>query len=123
PILAEMLLKVPREARNFGLADHLEVVMDEWAQIDPEAVALFLDQHKDLAIEQYADAFLETWAGLDHETAWKWLQSRFGDAIEFRLEPWLHGWFSADQDSAVAFALEHVDDVQFGRALAGLAPD
>jgi hypothetical protein len=123
PILAEMLLKVPREARNFGLTDHLQVVMDEWAQIDPEAVALFLDHHKDLELEQYADAFLETWAGLDHDTAWKWLQSRFGDAKESKLEPWLRGWFSADQGSAVAFALEHVDDVHFGEALAGLAPD
>jgi len=123
PVLAEMLLKVPNAARNFGLSDHLEVVMDEWAQVDPEAVAQFLDQHNDLQVEQYADGFLDTWAGLDHEAAWKWLKSRFGNDSRFKIEPWLRGWFSADQDSAVAFALDHVEDVQFGQAISGIAPD
>lgn len=123
PVLAEMLLKVPTAARNFGLTDHLEVVMDEWAQVDPEAVAQFLDQHEELTIEQYSDAFLDTWAGMDHEAAWKWIQSRFGDASEFKIPSWLQGWFTADRTAAIGFALEHRGDGRFHRAVSDLAPD
>jgi len=119
PILAEMLLKVPSAARNYQLTDHLADVIDEWTQVDPEAVARFLDRHSDQQEFQnpdYADALIGTWAGIDHESAWKWLQSHLNDPSEYHVASWLNGWFEGDQDGAIKFALEHLDDSKFADA-------
>jgi len=122
PVLAEMLLKVPEKAREYQLTDHIAVVLDEWAQVDPEAAAAFLDQHQDLQVEQYADTFLDSWAAIDHEAAWNWLKAHFEDPSEFKVQSWLQGWFSADQDAAIEFALEHLDDGKFAEASTSFAP-
>jgi hypothetical protein len=125
PVLAEMLLKVPEAGRNYQLTDHLAVVIDEWAQVDPEAAAQFLDRHTDsqeLPIQQYADALVGTWAGIDHESAWTWFESHSDDLSGFCVESWLNGWFEADQDGAIKFALEHLDDRKFAEASTSFAP-
>lgn len=121
--LAEMLLKVPTVARDYQLTDHLAIVIDEWTQIDPEAVVRFFDAHKEIQILQYGDSFVKTWAGVDAAATWKWLESHSEEIQPFAVESWLTGWFSADPQAAVNFAFAHTDDDKFGEAIKSLAPE
>jgi hypothetical protein len=123
PDLAEMLLKVPSAARNFGLTDHLAIVIDEWAQVDPDAVVRFLDQHKELPLQEYGESFVHTWAGLDAEAARKWMDAHSEYLSELGFQSWLTGWFKADSKAATAFALAHVDDKSMGGTVTSLASE
>jgi hypothetical protein len=122
PVLAEMLLKVPEAARNYQLTDHLGMVLDEWAQVDPEAVVRFFDQHKDLPLQEYGASFVQTWAGLDADAARKWLDTHREDISGLDYESWLTGWFGADQDAAVNYALQNMSEEKLHHAIPGLAP-
>jgi hypothetical protein len=125
PLLAEMLLKVPDTARNFQLTDHIAVVIDEWAQVDPDAVAQFLDRRAGLhgfGNPEYADALVRQWAGIDHDAAWKWLESSSNDTSAMFVESWLLGWFEADRQDALKFALDHIHDAKVAEASTSLAP-
>ena len=48
PQLVSILLKLPPAVRTYGLTDHLAIALEDWAQIDPTAVADFLDAHNQL---------------------------------------------------------------------------
>ena len=125
PVLAEMLLKVPSTAREYDLTDHLAVVIDEWAQVDPDAAADFIANRVDpqyFSSQEYADALLKGCAGIDHESAWKWLESHPEYLSTMHAESWLNGWFEANQDGAIKFTLEHLDDSKFVEASTGFAP-
>lgn len=126
PDLAEMLLKVPSAARNFGLTDHLGIVIDEWTQVDPDAVVRFFDQHEKLP-QQYSHSFVQIWAGIDAEAARSWLDAHSQNLSEFDVESWLAswltGWFSADPQAAINYAFTHVKDDKFSDAIVCLAPE
>jgi hypothetical protein len=123
PEFANMLLKLPPAVRTYGLADHLALAIEDWAQIDPKAVAKFLDAHKELPIQDYDSALLRTWAGINAAAAWKWLEAHSRKISPFAREWWLNGWFSADPEGAIRYALSHVNDANFSNAIASLAPE
>ena len=122
-ILAEMLLKVPRAARDYELTPHMAIVLDEWAQTDPEAATQFLDAHAEFSFQEYGYSIVEIWAGIDHEASWKWLEAHSDDSISSTVDAWLHGWFAADQQAATNFAFAHVADKKFADAIPSLAPE
>jgi hypothetical protein len=123
PQLVNMLLKLPSVVRTFGLTDHLGIVIEEWAQIDPEAVAQFLDVHKELPIQEYDSALVKTWAGIDARAAWNWLEAHSKDISPFARQAWLSGWFNADPDGAIDYALSHVNDAKLSHAITSLASE
>ncbi|HEY3661088.1 MAG TPA: hypothetical protein VGK91_07665 [Candidatus Udaeobacter sp.] len=123
PQLVKMLLKLPPEVRTYGLTDHLGIAIEEWAKIDPQAVAKFLDAHKELRTQEYSRALLRTWAGIDVKAAWIWLQQHLNNASPFDQEAWLTGWFSSDPEGAVSYAISHVNDANLSDAITSLAPE
>jgi hypothetical protein len=118
-----MLLKLPRAVCDYGLTDHLAITIDEWAQVEPEAVARFLDLHKDLPIPEYGSSFVKAWAGINAADAWKWLEAHSENTVPFGVASWLNGWFRADPEAATNYALAHTHDNKFADAVTSLAPE
>ena len=123
PQLVNMLLKLPPEVRNYALTDHLAIVIDEWAQIDPHAVTRFFDVHKEIPIQEYSASFLKNWAGIDAQAAWKWLEAQSKNVSPFSVESWLTGWFDADPEAATNYALTHVQEEKLHSAIEALVPE
>jgi len=125
PRLAETLLKLPHAARDFDLTPHLEVALDEWAQVDPEAVLRFVEQNKKkhdddeegLSLEAYCASIVHAWAGIDHEAALTWIETQPGEISDMVRESWVSGWFEADRDAAIGYALAHLEDERMVDAL------
>jgi hypothetical protein len=121
PELIKMLLKLPLEVRTYGLTDHLGIAVEDWAKIDPEAAAQFLDAHNEF---EYRAALLRTWAGIDAKAAWSWLQRNAKkNTLPFDEEAWLIGWFRANSKDAVNYAFSNVSNVTFSEAIASLASE
>lgn len=123
PQLVGMLLRLPTVVRTFGLTDHLNIVIEDWTQIDPEAAAQFLDMHKELPIQEYDTALFKTWAGIDAIAAGNWLQAHSKDISPFARRAWLTGWFSADPEGAINYALSHVNEANLSDAITSLASE
>ena len=120
PHLLDMLLRLPHEVRTYQ-EDHLLIALDQWAHIDPEAVAKFLDEHERFRTRDSVSSFVFTWAALDRDAAWAWLQqlpeSTSGDAVR----DWLDGWYSSEPDAASAWAEQNSGDARFKDAVLSMA--
>jgi len=128
PELAEMMYKLPYNARNYSLTDHLELVVSKWAQVDPHAVVRFLESCQERSNRQeqvdpdgvdfvrtplqYSGSLIRAWAGIDHTEAREWLEKQDLNEAWSLSEEWLKGWFETDLDSATTYALSHSDDKQ-----------
>jgi hypothetical protein len=123
PQLVKMLLKLPPAVRTYGLTDHLAIALEDWAQIDPRAVADFLDAHNQLPIQEYDIALLKNWAGIDARAAWNWLEAHSQNISPFARAYWLGGWFGADPEGAIDYGLSHVHAANMSDAITSLAPE
>lgn len=119
--LSDMLLRLPDEVRYFNSIDNLEMVVGEWAMIDPKAAADFVDQHNDLPVDQYGYALLGSWGEMDPEGALKWMQKHSDQDLAGAAIDWLRGWFTADAQRATDYALMHADDPLLAMAVPRIA--
>jgi hypothetical protein len=129
--LVETLLKLPHAARDFNLTPHVEVAIDEWAEVDPEAVLRFVEQHKreaddpdesKLSFQECGASVIQAWAGIDAQAAFEWLNSHPQELSDMGWGPWLDGLFTADPDAAIKYAFAHLeDDKRIADSLSGFA--
>lgn len=113
PDMAELFLQIPADASDYR--KYLESVVSDWILIDPAAVARFHEEHPSETRSAAPPELIRNWAAVDPKAAKKWIDSRgFGPGST---GDFLAGWYLNDRTAAVAFAVEHADDLMTSSAL------
>jgi hypothetical protein len=124
PQLAEMIYRLPSEpqqkAENGEHDDYPSLVLSAWSQLDPAAVAHFIDDHENdpsFARTDESDRFqsergwvLQNWTAVDPEAAKAWAD-RLGDKLpKDALADYVYGWLCFDRSAGIDYTLHHATD-------------
>ena len=117
--MAELMFSLPNEVRE-GIRGNLpSELLEEWSEIDPAAVALFIENlpKEDYSSYYYDRALLKNFAAVDPEAALAWANRHqpLCDTNAF-----FEGWYLNDHEAAVAYALAHAGEVGVRTGLPGL---
>lgn len=135
PQLAEMIFKVPRDIQNVGSHDDYDAtILYEWSQIDPAAVAAFIDAHdvkrasskESDGLDHYIYAslrrgLLTEWMAIDPPAARAWATREGIDLSKEAITDYLQGWFVSDRTAAIKYALQHSDEERVQESLSFMA--
>jgi len=138
PQLAEMIIKMPREVQDRAEGgqhdDYDAVILGEWIDIDPEAVARFIDQHDTEPEEEGYDRrngkysyerseILGNWTAIDPRAAKAWAQRNQDKLPDDALRSYLYGWLTFDRPSAIKYILDHAEDPKLEDVINALASE
>ena len=110
PELAALIVKLPIEDRGHS-RNYFAELFNEWINVDPPAVARFVEEHPD-AVGEYTsyEEVVSDWAALDPKAARDWAEKHNLWETPKLLRSFIDGWYESDRPAAVSYVLAHPDN-------------